>query len=205
MSSGFDAIRRELAGRRIHEGILCRHCAHGPNFHEDDNGGPCRYIDGRLPSGCRCPHYEPTEQELRMRTPELTEIMRRAPRPIASLLPITPALAFAIRTQQLEPREVVDFAIRMQWLDYEEARRFREPDPMRPEMVEGMDGVAFQRLHRRFPELAQALIEPCLDPGCNGAPRWGERCTFWDLIRHLRRDHDWPMDRVAGRLSRAPR
>lgn len=145
---------------------------------------------------------ERTPQALRMRTPEVTDALRVEPRPVRSLLPIRPELAFAIRTAQLEPERVVAWAIEQQWLDYEEARRFRAPDINRPDMVEQIDGVAFQRLHRRFPELARKTIEPCLDPGCGGPPRWGSGRTLWDLIRHLRRDHDWPMDRLAERLSR---
>jgi hypothetical protein len=154
-----------------------------------------------------------------MRDPEhpVSLAMDAPPRPVRSFLPLSPVLLFVLRAGQLEPDQIVAAMIRRGWLDEAEARVFeRASSPTslvwgyeRHPMAE-MDGIALQKLHEQFPDLAHELLEPCLDPGCDGPMSWGDtgpqearrpKRTLWDLIRHMRRDHQWSCSRLAMRLA----
>ena len=117
--------------------------------------------------------------------------------PVRTLLPLSALIGFAIRTGQLDPGE-------------DDGNLRPLPGSYEFHALAEVDGEPFQLVHQRFPELARAVLEPCLDPGCDGAPGWGTRRdehdverarrTVWDLIRHLRRDHQWSRAMLAERL-----
>jgi hypothetical protein len=170
-------------------------------------------------------------------------------RPMRDALPISEALARAIYAGALEPP--------WHWPEEQVPRDFTPPFaiPSSVEMFRRLDtptvvdysndrepvveyklrvtedGETFQRLHTQYPELARAVLEPCVDSSCARPPPWGAWCdtcrtsdatigrlcprcgsghiiprrALWDVIRHLRRDHMWPRSRVVARLTRRGR